>query len=76
MAVINPGPEPVRSDLSIMLWLAAACPFGFLMWFGLFSAIRWTVLAAWSLVIGGSVAQPLTLTTPPSIHLLLASLTS
>jgi hypothetical protein len=46
------GDEPVGKDLDELLLLVAACPFGLLGWVAVFFAIRWSVLAVWSAVIG------------------------
>jgi hypothetical protein len=46
------GPEPVRRDVGTLLLLVAICPFGFLMWMGLFLAIQWGVSEAWDLAVG------------------------
>lgn len=46
------GPEPVRRDLGILVVLVTICPLGFLMWVGLLSAVRWSLLAAWGVAVG------------------------
>jgi hypothetical protein len=51
-AIKDYGPEPVRRDLGTLLVLVGICPFGFLMWMGLFFAVQWGVLGAWNFAVG------------------------
>jgi len=60
------GDEPVGKDLGVMLFLVVACPFGLLSWIGLFSAIRWSVLAVWSVAVG-MLPNPVTIATTAAI---------
>jgi hypothetical protein len=60
------GDEPTGKDLGIMLLLVVACPFGLLGWVGLFSALRWSVLAVWSVAVG-MLPNPVTVATSPAI---------
>jgi hypothetical protein len=59
------GGEPAGKDLGAMLLLVAACPFGLLMWVALFSAIRWSVLAIWGVVVG-LLPHPVSIATGPA----------
>jgi hypothetical protein len=62
------GPEPIRKDTGILLFLVAACPFGLLMWSGLAIVIQWTVLAAWAALVGlVAVANPIVTATDPAL---------
>ena len=45
------GDEPVRGDLRLLLLLVALSSFGLLMWVGLFLAVQWSLLAAWTVAI-------------------------
>ena len=60
------GDEPAGKDLGIMLLLFVACPFGLLSWVGLFSALRWSVLAVWSVTVG-MLPNLVTIATTPAI---------
>jgi hypothetical protein len=60
------GPEPVRKDLGTILVLLAVCPFGFLMWVGLFFTFQWSVLAAWDVAVG-VLHKPTIAATAPSV---------
>jgi hypothetical protein len=60
------GGEPAGKDLGAILLLVAACPFGLLMWVALFSAIRWSVLAIWGVVVG-LLPHPVSIATGPAI---------
>jgi hypothetical protein len=60
------GDEPAGKDSGVMLFLVVACPFGLLSWVGLFSAIRWSVLAVWSVAVG-MLPNPVTIATTPAI---------
>jgi hypothetical protein len=62
----NYGDEPAGKDLGVVLFLVVACPFGLLSWVGLFSAIRWSVLAVWSVMVG-MLPNPVTIATTPAI---------
>jgi hypothetical protein len=44
--------EPVRSDLRLLLLLAALCPIGVLMWAGLVLSVFWSLSAAWAIAGG------------------------
>jgi hypothetical protein len=59
------GGEPAGRDLGVLLFLVAACPFGLLMWVALFSAIRWSVLAIWGVVVG-LLPHPVSIATGPA----------
>jgi hypothetical protein len=46
------GGQPARGELRPLLLLVVLSPFGLLMWVGLFLALRWSVLIAWSAAVG------------------------
>ncbi len=50
-AIQDYGAEPIRKDLGLMLLIASLCPFGFVIWFGLFLGIHWFVSAAWAVAV-------------------------
>jgi hypothetical protein len=58
------GDETADKDLGVLLFLAAACPFGLLSWVALLSVIRWSVLAVWSAAVGMLPNPAIIATTP------------